>query len=176
MVNRREGRWRRRSGRSIRVAVTGAIATAAAVATVTGLAAMPATASTGAAGQTTTAARTASDGPPGFWYGTDSSTIPISGSVPYREPVLGGSYGGYIGMTGNWARWQNCGSKILVWSSANAAQATADFHAHAGVGTGAYWFMAGPGVDPHYNGTTGEAYAWAGSRPSGRWSTRRATT
>jgi hypothetical protein len=160
VVNRREGRWRRRSGRSARLAVTTAIATAAAAAGVTGLAAMPAAASTGAVGQATTAARVASDHPAGFWYGTDSSTIPISGSVPYREPVIGGSYGGYIGMTGNWARWQNCGSKVLVWSSANATQATADFKAHAGVGTGAYWFMAGPGVDPHYNGTTGEAYAW----------------
>ena len=97
MVNRREGRWRRRSGRSARVALTGAVATAAAVATVTGLAAlaaMPAAASTGAVRQATTPARVASDHPAGFWYGTDSSTIPISGSVPYREPVLGGSYGG----------------------------------------------------------------------------------
>ena len=31
---------------------------------------------------------------------------------------------------------------------------------HLGIGTGVYWFMGGPGVDPHYNGTTAEAYAW----------------
>ena len=133
--------------------VTGVIAAVAAVA---GLAATPALAKTTAK---SAAARAAGDTPPGFWYGTDSRTISIGGSVPYREPVIGGSYGGYIGMTGNWARWE-CGNHILVWSSANASQATADFRAHAGVGTGAYWFMAGPGVDPHYNGTTGEAYAW----------------
>ena len=143
--------------------VTGVIATAVTAAAVTGLAAWPAMAATGSTARTSSTAKTAAaarDLPPGFWYGTDSRTISISGSVPYREPVIGGSYGGYIGMTGNWARWQNCGHKILVWSSANASQASANFRAHAGVGTGAYWFMAGPGVDPKYNGTTGEGYAW----------------
>ncbi|MGH3284057.1 MAG: hypothetical protein ACRDPD_05135 [Streptosporangiaceae bacterium] len=28
-----------------------------------------------------------------------------------------------------------------------------------GLGT-AHWFTGGPGVDPHYNGTTAEAAAW----------------
>jgi hypothetical protein len=100
------------------------------------------------------------DSPAGFWYGTDSRTITITGSVPYSEPAIGGLYGGYIGMTGNWARWSGCGSKLVVWSSANAAQAAANHADGDGIGTGAYWFMAGPGVDPHYNGSTGEAYTW----------------
>jgi hypothetical protein len=100
-----------------------------------------------------------SDHPAGFWYGTDSRTISIPGSAPYSEPVIGGRYGGYIGMTGNWATWAGC-HKIVVWSSANASQAAANYARHDGIGTGAYWFMAGPGVDPHYNGTTSEAYAW----------------
>ncbi len=42
-------------------------------------------------------------------------------------------------------------------------QATADYnyeHGSIGVGTGVYWFMGGPGVDPHYNGTAAEAYDW----------------
>ena len=47
-----------------------------------------------------------------------------------------------------------------MWSATNAAQANADFADHLGVGTGVYYFMGGPGVDPHYNGTTAEAYAW----------------
>jgi hypothetical protein len=38
---------------------------------------------------------------------------------------------------------------------------------HRGVGSGAYWFMGGPGVDPHYNGTTSEASAW-GARQAAR--------
>jgi len=100
-----------------------------------------------------------SDSPAGFWYGTDSRTITISGPAPYREPVIGGTYGGYIGMTGNWANLAGC-HKIVVWSAANSAQANTNFAGHDGIGTGVYWFMGGPGVDPHYNGTTGEAYAW----------------
>lgn len=104
----------------------------------------------------------AADGPQGFWYGTDSSTITISGSAPYREPVIGGSYGGYLGMIGNWANLAGC-DKIVVWSSANATQANTNYTGYQrGVGAGAYYFMGGPGVDPHYDGTTGEAYAWGG--------------
>ena len=159
-MNRLQGQWRWPAGRPATATAASAIAMAAVVVMVTGLAATPASAATGAAGQVTATARAAGDQPAGFWYGSDSSTIPISGSVPYREPVIGGGYGGYIGMTGNWARWQNCGKKILVWSSANASQASADFSDHVGIGTGAYWFMGGPGVDPHYNGTTSEASAW----------------
>src|SRR5205814_1563669 len=68
---------------------------------------------TGAAGSGT---------PAGFWYGTDSHTVTISGSAPYRVPVIGGYYGGYIGMVGNWAVLTGC-HKIVVWSAANSAQA-----------------------------------------------------
>ncbi|HET9897383.1 MAG TPA: hypothetical protein VFQ44_20830 [Streptosporangiaceae bacterium] len=100
------------------------------------------------------------DSPSGFWYGTDSATITIGGSAPYSEPVIGGPYGGYIGMTGNWAKWAGCRGKVVVWSATNASQAAANYADGDGIGTGAYWFMAGPGVDPHYNGTTGEANSW----------------
>src|SRR5690348_10347826 len=101
----------------------------------------------------------AAAGPAGFWSGTDSAAITIPGPAPYREPVLGGPYGGYIGMAGNWANLAGCHESV-VWSAANSAQADASFAGHYGIGTGVYWFMGGPGVDPHYNGTTGEAYAW----------------
>jgi len=99
------------------------------------------------------------DAPHGFWYGTDSRAVAISGSAPYKEPVIGGAYGGYLGMTGNWANLEDC-HKIVVWSAANSAQANADYSLHLGIGTGGYYFMGGPGVDPHYNGTATEAYAW----------------
>ncbi|HWG65240.1 MAG TPA: hypothetical protein VG253_26440 [Streptosporangiaceae bacterium] len=128
-----------------------------------GAGAVSAGAAGGSASRQTGAAATAavaSDSPAGFWYGTDSSTIKISGSAPYREPVIGGAYGGYIGMTGNWANLAGC-HKIVVWSSTNSAQANTNFTTyHKGIGTGVYWFMGGPGVDPHYNGTTGEGYSW----------------
>jgi hypothetical protein len=106
-------------------------------------------------------AATSGDSPAGFWYGTDSFTVTGQGSAPYHEPVIGGAYGGYIGMIGDWAKSAGCKNYGLAWSSANAAQANTDFTKYGeGIGTGAYWFMGGPGVDPHYNGSTAEASAW----------------
>jgi hypothetical protein len=103
----------------------------------------------------------AGDGPPGFWWGTDSWTVTAPGSAPYSMPRLGGAYGGYIGMTGNWAYWLGCKGGFIAFSSVNAAQAHTNYVTyHRGVGAGAYWFMGGPGVDPHWNGTTAEASAW----------------
>jgi hypothetical protein len=106
-------------------------------------------------------AAAAADSPANFWYGTDSLPIAISGKAPYAEPRIGSPYGGYIGMVGNWAKWVNgCGGK-LAWSAADSAAADTNYITyHDGIGTGVYWFMAGPGVDPHYNGTTTEAAAW----------------
>jgi hypothetical protein len=143
-----------------------------------GTAAATATARTGSAAQArAAAAATATQGsgsaailgdhPVGFWYGTDSSPISISGPQPYREPVIGGNYGGYIGMTGKWSTWLGCHVSRLAWSSANSQEANANFAQHLGIGTGVYWFMGGPGVDPHYNGSTSEAYAW-GARQAAR--------
>jgi hypothetical protein len=37
----------------------------------------------------------------------------VPGSAPYSMPYLGGAYGGYIGMTGNWAYWLGCAGQ---WS------------------------------------------------------------
>jgi hypothetical protein len=106
-------------------------------------------------------AATGGDGPAGFWYGTDSFPVTGQGSAPYHEPVTGGAYGGYVGMIGDWAKSAGCKDYGLAWSAANAAQANTDLTKYGkGIGTGAYWFMGGPGVDPHYNGTTAEAAAW----------------
>jgi hypothetical protein len=119
---------------------------------------------------TAAVSRPAGDGPPGFWWGSDSWPIPVTGSAPYSMPRLGGAYGGYIGMTGNWAYWLGCGGQehFIAFSSANAAQAhTNKVTYHRGVGDGAYWFMGGPGVDPNYNGTASEASAW-GARQAAR--------
>ena len=142
-----------RAGHSLGLAAAALISAAAAAMTGVGPAA--------ASQEAMASARLGSgDSPAGFWYGTDSSTTRITGSGPYSEPAIGGAYGGYIGMTGNWAHWLGCG-KIVVWSSGNAAQAYSNYvRYHLGIGTGVYWFMAGPGVDPRYNGTTSEAYAF----------------
>jgi hypothetical protein len=132
------------------------------------LAAMVSASASSTARNSTARSSTArSDSPARFWSGTDSHTIAISGSAPYSEPAIGGRYGGYIGMAGNWAKWAGCRGKIVVWSSANAAQAATNHARGYGIGKGAYWFMAGPGVDPHYNGRAIEAYSW-GQRQAAR--------
>jgi hypothetical protein len=114
-----------------------------------------------------TAAR-ANEEPPGFWYGTDSSYVQVAGSAPYRMPVLGGSYGGYMGMAGSWEWWLGCPGRFLNWSKINAAQADTNLRSYGrGVGTGAYWVMGGPGVDPNYNGTSREAKT-SGARQAAR--------
>jgi hypothetical protein len=105
----------------------------------------------------------AGDGPPGFWWGTDSLPVFVPGSAPYAMPFLGGAYGGYIGMAGNWAYWQGCSGQehFIAFDATDAAKAHTNYATfHKGVGDGAYWFMGGPGVDPHYNGSATEAYAW----------------
>jgi hypothetical protein len=152
----------RRAGRLIAAAAGSAMLLAGAVAalSVTPAAASPGSASaSGGRAAARAVAGPEHDSPTGFWYGTDSATVTISGSAPYLVPVIGGHYGGYIGMTGNWANLEDC-HKIVVWSAANSAQANADYALHLGIGTGVYYFMGGPGVDPNYNGTTSEAAAW----------------
>jgi len=136
----------------------GLIATAAAV----GSLALPATASVAATTVTTAAAAAAPSPGTGFAYGTDSASMPVTGSNPYQEPVIGSSYGGYMGMAGNWARWGGCKTgNFLAWAPTNANQANANYVNHKiGVGVGVYWYMGGPGVDPHWNGTTTEAANW----------------
>jgi len=109
---------------------------------------------------------TAGDSPAGFIYGTDSWPTSIELSDPYREPVIWGPYGGYIGMAGNWARVEGCQTgNMLAWSADDSAKANTNYTKyHLGVGTGAYWYMGGPGVDPHYNGTAAEASKWGAAQ------------
>jgi hypothetical protein len=108
----------------------------------------------------------AADSPSGFSYGTDSWPSNVELSNPYREPVLWGPYGGYIGMAGNWARVEGCKTgNMLAWSAVDSSKANTNYTKyHDGIGTGAYWYMGGPGVDPHYNGTTTEASNWGAAQ------------
>src|SRR5579862_5414501 len=123
----------------------GAILTVSALAGLGTAAAFGATSvgATSAAAATTAVAATAGDSPAGFSYGTDSWPTSVELSNPYREPVIWGPYGGYIGMAGNWARTEGCKTgNFLAWSSANSAQANANYSKnHIGIGTGVYWYM-----------------------------------
>jgi hypothetical protein len=111
---------------------------------------------------TTALAATAADSPAGFAYGTDSPQVSITGSAPYKMPVIGGTYGGYMAMAGNWARTLGCKTGTFINpDQPNASQANVNYSKyHYGVGTGVYWYMGGPGVDPHWNGTAAEASKW----------------
>lgn len=140
------------------------LAAVAAVATCAGLGVAM---SAGSAGAATT----------GFWNGTDSNNIAISGSAPYQTPAIGGPYGGYIGMVGNWAVREHCPGTKVVWSTTDSNAAQKNFVTyHDGIGVGVYWFMGGPGVDPHYNGTTGEATAWGDAQAASALSALNAAT
>jgi hypothetical protein len=138
----------------------GAIIAVAALAAAGPVAASAATATSAA--PAAAAAVGPGDTPAGFIYGTDSWPTSVELSNPYREPVIWGPYGGYIGMAGNWARTEGCKTgDFLAWSATNSAQANTNYTKnHLGIGTGVYWYMGGPGVDPHWNGSTTEAFQW----------------
>jgi hypothetical protein len=73
--------------------------------------------------------------------------VTVPGSAPYSMPYLGGAYGGYIGMTGNWAYWLNCTGPehFLAFSATDNAQARTDYVTyHRGVGPGRTGSWAGP--------------------------------
>ena len=102
-----------------------------------------------------------------FYYGTDSGAPVACGTGPYTEPVgdcangTHGIYGEYIGELGSWANWRGCTNSGLNWVQANYNMATDNLiRYHTGLGAAAYWFAAGPGRDPEYNGTAAEAMIW----------------
>ena len=110
----------------------------------------------------------AGDSPAGFNFGTDSSYVSVPGPAPYRNPVMGGNYGGYVGMVGNWARAEGCTTgNFIDFSYSNRDQANTDYNTyHIGIGTAAYWYMGGPGVDPNWNGSSAEAANWGAQQAS----------
>ena len=104
---------------------------------------------------------------PGFFYGTDSSAPTACGNGPYTEPVNGdcsstnGPYGEYMGELGSYENWQGCTTSGLAWVQGNYNMANDNIMEYGvGIGAAGYWFAAGPGRDPHYNGTTSEAMTW----------------
>ena len=127
----------------------GLLATAAAVGSFTA----PAVASTTTVASTTAAAAPAAASPgTGFGYGSDSWPLPVTGTGPYKEAVIGGNYGGYMWQTGNWARTEGCKTgNFLAWSAANAAQASA----WAPTGTWAGLGSIRTGTAPPQRPTTG---------------------
>ena len=93
-------------------------------------------------------------------YGSDTNSPTISGSPPYAEPYIGGTYGGYLGRIGTWLELFGCPEASYMNVTDVKGANTNFYNYHGGVGTGVYWDMAGPGLDPKFDGTTGEAYTW----------------
>jgi hypothetical protein len=113
------------------------------------------------------AVTTARGDSPGYYYGTDSSAPTACGRGPYTEPASSCAngtvrpYGEYMGMMGSWLNWKGCSTSGLAWNQANYNMANDNFvNYHTGLGVAGYWFAAGPGRDPHYNGTVSEAAVW----------------
>ncbi|HEY3878273.1 MAG TPA: hypothetical protein VGM12_06695 [Trebonia sp.] len=133
----------------------------------TAASAAPAASAASAAPAAPAAVSAASPGT-GFLYGTDSWPITIANTAPLKEPVIGTNYGGYMGMAGNWARTLGCKTgNMFAWTPVNAGQANKNFRTYnTGVGTGVYWYMGGPGVDPKWNGSAAEAYHWGQEQAS----------
>ncbi|HUN38277.1 MAG TPA: hypothetical protein VMU95_40315 [Trebonia sp.] len=127
-----------------------------------GIAAGAGIAGIGGASAATTADEVTAANATGFIYGSDSQTVPIGSGSPLPMTHLSGSYGGYMGMAGNWARQEGCSTgNFLAYSGPNGAEANSNYiHHGVGVGEGVYWYMGGPGVDPHYNGKASEAESW----------------
>jgi len=107
-----------------------------------------------------------SAGSTGFYYGTDSAAPQACGNGPYTEPAgscshTAGPYGEYMGEVGSFMNWKGCTTAGLAWVQANYNMATDNVvQFGTGLGAAAYWFAAGPGRDPHYNGSTAEAGTW----------------
>jgi hypothetical protein len=102
----------------------------------------------------------AGDSPAGFWYGSDSSAPDAQGSSPpYTEPVTGGTYGGYAGEITTWSDLY-CGTSGRAMNEPNVSKSYTNNLNYGVPGTSLYYYMAGPGLDPSYNGTNSEAYAW----------------
>jgi hypothetical protein len=96
----------------------------------------------------------------GFYYGTDSYAPTASGSAyPYSEPKTGGMYGAYSAEIGTWTNWKGCTSGYAL-NQTDLNRANVDERDAAIPGVSFYWFAAGPGADPDYNGTYAEAYDW----------------
>jgi hypothetical protein len=102
----------------------------------------------------------ATDSPSGYYFGSDSNYPSATGGLPYTEPGTGGLYGSYTGEIGTWTNWLGCThGDALNLTDVRAVNADAQ-RDPAIPGLSLYWFMAGPGADPAYNGTVAEAFAW----------------
>jgi hypothetical protein len=95
-----------------------------------------------------------------YYLGSDSNGPVANGhGYPYSVPGTGGLYAGYGGEIGTWTNWRGC-TTGTAFNLTDVRAVDADERAGAIPGLSFYWFMAGPGADPSYNGSEAEAYRW----------------
>jgi hypothetical protein len=104
------------------------------------------------------------DAPAGFYYGADGYEPTATGkSVPYEEPAVGGTFGGYVAEVWTFADQAGCSTMRGV-NPPDVSDANANREQQSGpTGTALYYFMGGPGSDPNYNASNpsaSEAYSW----------------
>ncbi len=105
-------------------------------------------------------AAAAADSPSGFYFGTDSYGPHGRGAgAPYREPGTGGLFAGYVGELGTWTNWLGC-TRGYGLNHADVSRVNADEAYGPIPGVFFYWFAAGPGADPSFDGSRAEAYRW----------------
>src|SRR5215469_13997974 len=86
---------------------------------------------TGSAGAASTSL-TATTAVTGFWNGTDSNNIAISGSAPYQTPAIGGGVYWFMGGPGVDPRYNGTTHEAAVWGDAQAATALSTLNAATG--------------------------------------------
>jgi Protein of unknown function (DUF4232) len=104
-----------------------------------------------------------------YHYGADSNGPTACGPSAYKEPLgdcgngTDGDFGIYVGELGAFGTWKSCSwAGGLNQNSTDYADANSNAGSGDSVGYGAavYWFAAGAGRDPNYNGTQSEATTW----------------
>lgn len=109
------------------------------------------------------AASALADSPAGFYYGADSFKPTATGSsVPYKEPTVGGTFGGYAAEVWTFADQAGCSTSRAV-NTTDVGDANANTQQSGPTGTALFYFMGGPGSDPQYNAShpsASEAYNW----------------
>jgi len=82
---------------------------------------------------------------------------------------VGGLYQGYDAEVDTWLD-AYCGYSGVAYNTTAGNAASSDYYngwtnyGYGGIGYGYFYYAAGPGADPSYNGTTSEAYAWGKSQ------------
>ena len=103
----------------------------------------------------------------GYYYGTDSGSVPCADSSPWQINYNGlsgacGFYGGQLGAY--WGLISGCSNSGWAWESSQANAADNNYSTIGSPGTSGLYFLGGAGADPKLD--PGGEYAYSGGTPS----------